>query len=87
MTPKQRRKAADAATEKLRAQVLRDIKKRLSGLMHSYGITFVAFRLGIAPQAAEAMLAGETKLDFDRLSDLALAVGCRLEPKITPRRK
>lgn len=78
-------KAAMEATAKLRAKVLRDIKKRLYFLMHGYAVTFIAFRLTMPPDKVEAILKGETDLTLEQLSDLALAVGCRLEPKIIRR--
>lgn len=82
MNKRQHKKAVAAATAKLKAKVLRDIKKRLYFLMHGYAVTFIAFRLTLPPNKVEEMLKGEIDLTLEQLSDLALAVGCRLEPKL-----
>jgi hypothetical protein len=82
MNKRQRNKTSASSHTKLLAKVLRDIKKRLYFLMHGYAVTFIAFRLTMPPKKVEAILNGETDLTLEQLSDLALAVGCRLEPKL-----
>lgn len=75
------------AVNKLKSSVLRQINKRLRELERGFGIQYVAFRLTIPPARAQQLLSGEIDMKLETLSDLALAVGCRLEPTIKKRRK
>ena len=78
-TSQAKQKAVVNETDKIRRKFLREIKRRLRELEKRAGLNYVAFRLGIPLSRAASMLDGQTKITMNTMSDLALAVGCRIE--------
>lgn len=76
------KKAVEADVARIRAKVLRSIKKRLRILERNAGVMFVSFRLNVHPNHVHEMLYGDRKLTLEQMSDLALAVGCKLKPQL-----
>ena len=69
----------------VRGQIFRQIHKRLA-LLKSRGLTqrSLAARLGIDEGQLSRCLRGENDLRLETLSDLARALGCRIDATLTP---
>lgn len=79
------KRKVEAIVNQLKQRTLGKIRHRLRKLAWRYAVEFVAFRLSVMPERAEALLAGKVEVTLDDMSDLALAAGCTLEPKLVKR--